>query len=74
MVVEAYHTFNNVNYFLQRTKKYNPKGRLQTEPDAKELDIRINSMLDRLDVPYDIPKGANEGKHDIVNDIMRRLA
>ena len=74
LVVEAYNTFNNVNYFLKRTKKYNPKGRLQTEDEAKELDIQINNMLDRLSIPYDIHEGANEGKHDIVDDIMRRLA
>ena len=74
LVVEAYHTFNNINYFLNRTKKYNPKGRLQTEDEAKELDIQINNMLDRLSIPYDIHEGANEGKHDIVDDIMRRLA
>ena len=73
LVIEAYHTFNNVNYFLNRTKKYNPKGRLQTEDEAKELDTQINSMLDRLNVPYDIHKGANEGKQPIIDGILRRI-
>ena len=73
LVIEAYHTFTNVNYFLNRTKKYNPQGRLQTEVEAKELDIQINNMLDRLNVPYDIHKGANEGKQPIIDDILMRL-
>ena len=73
LVLEAYNTFNNVDYFLHRTKKYNPKGRLQTEDEAKELDIRINDMLNRLSIPYYTHKGANEGKQPIIDDIMRRL-
>ena len=35
----------SLNVFVNRVKPYNPKGRMQTEDEAKEVDIRVKSLL-----------------------------
>lgn len=42
----------NLNIFLNRIKEYNPKGRTQTEDEAKEKDVEIHSLLDKYNLPY----------------------
>ena len=37
--------FDNLNIFVTRIKDYNPKGRTQTESQAKELDSEIKNFL-----------------------------
>jgi nicotinamide riboside kinase len=51
---EAYDMYDNLNIFLVRNKPYNPKGRFQTEDEAKELDIDVKNMLNSQGVPYHV--------------------
>lgn len=44
-VSEVYSSYNNVNVFIKRVKPYNPKGRNQTEAEAKEKDRDCLAML-----------------------------
>jgi hypothetical protein len=55
-LLESYHNFDNVNYFLRRDTEvhpYNPKGRMQTENEAVKLDCRILQMLQSQNVPFE---------------------
>lgn len=45
IVMDQTNEFDNINFFLVRTKKYNPKGRSQTENEAIELDNKIIHLL-----------------------------
>jgi len=45
MLVTYFNTFNNLNIFLYRQKKYNPLGRLQTEEKAKIIDEKIKEIV-----------------------------
>jgi adenylate kinase family enzyme len=49
---EAYDMYDNFDVFLHRTKTYNPKGRFQTEDEAKELDTVVRKVLEKQNVPY----------------------
>lgn len=40
--------------FLVRKKAYNPAGRLQTEDQAKEIDIELRSLLTELQINYKV--------------------
>lgn len=40
------------HYFLQRQKKYNPKGRYQTEDEAIIFDTEILNLLKELGINY----------------------
>jgi len=53
-ILKAFNEFNNLNFFLIRTKekKYNTAGRNQDEAGAKEIDTRVQDMLYRNKIPY----------------------
>ena len=49
MLVKEHHdTFVNMNYVVRREKDYQPIGRLQSEEEAQELDVKIETLLSDL--------------------------
>lgn len=46
LAVEVYDSHDNIDVFLNRTKKYNPIGRTQTEEEARIVDVSIQNILD----------------------------
>jgi len=68
-----YDEFDNMNYFLMRMKPFNPKGRNQTEDEAKKLDDEVLLMLAENDIRYKIVPGNTEGINDIAKHILSRL-
>jgi len=45
--------FNNINIFLKRGKHaYEQHGRIQTEEEAKEIDVILKHLLDQHKIPY----------------------
>ncbi len=70
-VLETFNsTFVNLNYFLGRIKPYNPKGRVQTEEEAKEIDRKTELMLLQHDVDYKTITGNIDGINEIVQDVL----
>ena len=47
MIRDIHNSMNTLNIFLQRTKAYNPNGRMQTEEEALQMDTAILEMLDK---------------------------
>lgn len=45
LVDEAFNSFDNINIFLKRTKKYSPKGRNQTEEESLAIDRKTLDLL-----------------------------
>ena len=52
VVKERFNEFDNINIVLNRKKKYNPKGRNQTEDEAKVIDQEIRQMLTQNGFEY----------------------
>lgn len=52
LITYEFKQLNNLNYFLNRTKPYNPNGRNQTEFQAQKLDAIILAYLINLNIPY----------------------
>ena len=50
--MDQFNKFENRNYFIHRNTIYNPKGRLQTEDEAKEIDKVLINLLGKFDVDY----------------------
>jgi nicotinamide riboside kinase len=40
------------HYFLKRFKKYNPKGRYETEEQALDVDVKMRQYLTANEIPY----------------------
>jgi hypothetical protein len=58
-----------VNIVLKRSKPYNPKGRYQTENQAKELDVDCLAVLEQSKVNYHI----YETTRDSIATLVDRL-
>lgn len=52
LIWELWDQYENYNFFLERTKPYSGIGRLQTESEAKAIDLEIKRLLDENEVPF----------------------
>jgi nicotinamide riboside kinase len=52
LALEAYQRFNNLNYVIERPAGYNPNGRVQTEEQARAVDVAIAELLEEQLLPY----------------------
>jgi hypothetical protein len=52
VVLEEFNAYNNINFFLNRTKAYNETGRNQNEKEAKQIDKEIMKDLDEHNIDY----------------------
>ena len=73
VIIDEHNRFLNMNFFIERVKKYNPKGRLQTLEQALELDKQIKDMLKGIPVEYESIKGYPENSKVIARKVLERL-
>jgi len=48
LIIGEYSKMNNLDIFLERTKPYNPVGRMQNEAQAKDIDAEIKNLLYKI--------------------------
>ena len=65
--------YKNKNYFIRRSKDYNPNERNQNEEEAKKLDSTLITLLNDLSIPYDVVAGNTEGYMQIVEEVLQEL-
>lgn len=61
LVFELWDTYDNKNFFINRSKAYVTAGRNQTEEEAKKLDQDILDMLEAKRFRYDFVPGTIAG-------------
>lgn len=69
VVFNVFNSYNNVNYFIDRVKDYNPIGRLQTEKEAQALREPMLQMLKDYNVDFKTIDGTFKGYDLIVDEI-----
>lgn len=52
LVMEAFNSYNNHNFFLKRVKTYHRYGRGQTEEEARAIDVRVLEFLYKWKIPF----------------------
>ena len=73
LVAKIFKSYTSVNYFISRSKPYNPNGRLQTEKESDGIADEIKTLLGRYDVEYTEVSGNTVGYDKIVEDVYRSL-
>ena len=68
-VLEVFNRQNNINYFLERKKAYNPAGRLQTEDQAKAIDTTVFDLLHANDITFYKVPSCKDTFSVIANDV-----
>jgi len=69
LVMELWGKYENYNFFIKRVKDYNPKGRNQTEEEAKAIDGKIKSILNSREIPFIELEGNKNTAQAIVNQL-----
>lgn len=62
-ILEEFKKYNNLNFFINRVKKYNPNGRSQTEEEAIKIDEKTKKWLINNDIFFETIDG-DEGGYD----------
>lgn len=73
LVIKISESFDNKNYFLHRTKTYNPKGRFQNEKESDELADNLWNFLTMWDIEFSEKNGCQEDYDEIVEEILEAL-
>ena len=73
VVRDVQNSFDNMNYFVFRVKKYNPKGRFQTEKESDKLSQEILDFMSAEGISFCPINGDREGYDKVVADILKRL-
>jgi hypothetical protein len=71
MLVDYYNRFNNLDIFIERKKKYNPNGRMQTEEEAIEKDKEIYEYFSKYCSTIGTVPGTRDGVKKIVELILK---
>ncbi|MBQ7009679.1 MAG: hypothetical protein IJN05_10810 [Ruminococcus sp.] len=72
VVFNVFNSYNNVNFFIDRVKDYNPIGRLQTEKEAQALREPMLKMLKDYNVDFTTIDGTFKGYDLIVDEISKK--
>lgn len=72
-VLEEFERYNNINFFIERTKRYAKYGRNETEEEARKIDDIIKEYLSRHNIHYCTIEGNVGGINDAASIILRRI-
>ena len=50
--LDLFYKYNNMNFFINRTKPYISEGRSQTEAESNRIGIEIKQTLNKLGIPF----------------------
>lgn len=67
LVHEIFDSYENINFFIKRTKPYQTYGRNQTEEQAKEIDNNLLALID--DWGYLSINGNSDAKLEILKEL-----
>ena len=73
LVMAIYDSYDNINFFINRTKPYNPKGRNQTVEESDAISIRIKELYNNLNIPYTEIDGDYAGYEKAISIICGKL-
>lgn len=73
LVFKIFNSYNSLNYYIKRVKKYNPLGRNQTEEESDQIADKVLKMLNDRKVEFTSVEGQLNNYSQIVEDVMEVL-
>ena len=73
LVMTIFNSYDNINFFINRTKPYNPKGRNQTAEESDALSAEIKNLYQQLNIPYTEINGDSEGYEAAITKVITKL-
>jgi ABC-type glutathione transport system ATPase component len=73
VVMNVFNSYNNMVYFVNRVKKYNPKGRNQTEEESDKIGIKTKELMNKFGIKYKEINGDSVGEGIVLRDVLKKL-
>lgn len=73
VVMNVYNNYNNLNYYVNRVKPYNPKGRNQTENESNILAMGVKLLLEENGIVHKEINGDDAGYAAVVEEVAEWL-
>lgn len=73
VIYNIYNTYDNYDYLINRVKPYNPKGRNETEEESNKIMPKIENLLIKYNIDYELINGDDSGYNYIVRKIKENL-
>lgn len=73
LVMAVFNSYENINFFINRTKPYNPKGRNQTAEESDNLSLIIKELYRKHNIPYTEITGDSEGYSKAIALVIDRI-
>jgi hypothetical protein len=71
VLLQKFNQFSNINYYVNRCKPYNPKGRNQTEEESDEIAKIIKRFMNDNDIEFKEVLGCQDGYDYIVEEVLK---
>lgn len=72
-VLNVFNSYDNIVYFVNRIKPYNPIGRNQTQEESDQIAKDIQNFLNQNNILFQSIDGRKENYDVIVSDVLRRI-
>lgn len=73
LVFRYLNNFDNLHHFLVRKKLYKSEGRIQTEEEARIMDVQMLEMLKEVEVPFTVIDADENAAFRIRYDVNQNL-
>jgi adenylate kinase family enzyme len=73
LVMAVFNTYDNISFFIKRTRPYNPKGRNQTMEESDAISLQIKELYKQLNISYTEIDGDCSGYEKAVSIIVGKL-
>ena len=72
-VLNTFNSYDNLVYFIERVKEYNPSGRMQTKEESDKISEDLKQLLTKYNISYNVIRGQIDGYNSILTDIYKKL-
>ena len=73
VVLNVFNTYDNINFFINRVKPYNPKGRNQTAEESDQLSIAIKELYNKHNIDFIEINGDNAGYDSAILEVLTHI-
>ncbi len=71
-IMNLFNSYNNMNFYINRVKEYNPKGRNQTEKESDEIDHKLRAITSTYEIPCTEINGDRLGARFAFETVLER--
>jgi hypothetical protein len=73
LAFDEHNKLTNLNIFVNRKKKYNPNGRIHTNEESQEIDVKVKTLLEINQYDYSVVDGDPAGACNAFEVVKSKL-